>query len=91
VAQEAVSNALRHGRPAHVRVELRQGPDEVRLAVTDDGRGFDARSPAREREGLGTFTMRERVALVHGQLEIDSRPGAGTRVFVRVPNQRRAA
>jgi signal transduction histidine kinase len=91
VAQEAVSNALRHGRPAHVRIELRPEPGSVRLTVTDDGRGFDAAAPARDREGLGTFTMRERVALVDGSLEISSRPGAGTRVQARVPLRRRAA
>ena len=91
VAQEAVSNALRHGRPTRVRMELRQEPGAVRLVVTDDGTGFDATSPARAREGLGTFTMRERVALVDGSLEITSRPGAGTRVQARVPLRRRAA
>jgi signal transduction histidine kinase len=91
VAQEAVSNALRHGRPTLVRLELRQEPDAVRLVVTDDGQGFDTTAPARGREGLGTFTMRERVALVDGSLEIISRPGAGTRVQARVPVRRRAA
>lgn len=91
VAQEAVSNALRHGRPSHVRIELRREPGATRLVVTDDGRGFDTTSPARAREGLGTFTMRERVALVDGSLEISSRPGAGTRVQARVPHRRRVA
>ena len=85
VAQEAVSNALRHGAPTRVRVELRGSPAMATLVVEDDGRGFDTSVPTRDRESLGLFTMRERVSLVDGTLEITSRPGAGTRVRVAVP------
>ena len=88
VAQEAVSNALRHGRPTQVRVLLRRAPGATVLIVEDDGRGFDTSAPPREREHLGMFTMRERVALVHGTLEITSRPGEGTRVRATVPLRR---
>jgi signal transduction histidine kinase len=89
VAQEAVSNALRHGRPTRVRIELRSTPRAMTLDVVDDGRGFDTTVPPRDREHLGLFTMRERVALVDGALEIVSRPGMGTRVRVAVPRSER--
>ena len=59
-----------------MRVELRRRPDEVVAAVADDGLGFDVEDVMRSRErGLGLFGMQERLALVSGQLSIDSRPG----------------
>ena len=85
VAQEAVSNALRHGQPTTVRVLLRRSPTATTLIVEDDGRGFDTSTPPRDREHLGMFTMRERVSLVDGSLEITSKPGEGTRVRASVP------
>jgi signal transduction histidine kinase len=88
VAQEAVSNALRHGQPTTVRVLLRRSPAATTLIVEDDGRGFDSTAPQREREHLGMFTMRERVALVDGSLEITSAPGEGTLVRASVPLRR---
>ena len=85
VAQEAVSNALRHGRPTHVNVALRQTATDTELTVEDDGRGFDTAIARRGGRHLGLFTMRERVGLVDGSLEIASVPGEGTRVRARVP------
>lgn len=85
VAQEAVSNALRHGAPTRVRVTLRVDGATATLVVEDDGRGFATEGPTRARDGVGLFTMRERVGLVEGALEITSRPGAGTRVRAAVP------
>jgi len=58
-----------------VRVQLRRRPDEVIAAVADDGQGFDVEDMMRSRErGLGLFGMQERLALVGGQLVIDSAP-----------------
>ena len=68
-----------------MRLTLRVDASYAALVVEDDGAGFDTTVPAREREGLGTFTMRERVALVDGTFEITSRPGQGTRVRASVP------
>lgn len=87
VAQEAVSNALRHGRPTRVQVTLRHGPAETTLVVRDNGVGFDTSAPPHQREHLGLFTMRERVALVDGSLDISSAPGTGTRVRATVPRR----
>jgi two-component system sensor histidine kinase UhpB len=82
VAQEALSNAVRHAEAEHVSVELDREGDEVRLAVADDGHGF---AFDRIGTGLGIAGMRERALLVGGDLQVESRPGEGTRVRLRVP------
>jgi len=82
VAQEALTNALRHGDPERVQVELRADGDEVVLRVEDDGRGFPAGT---DPKGLGTLNMRERGWILGGELEMDSTPGEGSVVVLRVP------
>ena len=85
VVQEALTNAAKHAVPQKVRVELRRTGNEVVAAIEDDGKGFDVEEMMRSRErGLGLFGMQERLALVGGQLVIDSSPGHGTRVHARV-------
>ena len=87
VVQEALTNVAKHAGAHDVHVELRRRPDEVIAAVADDGQGFDVEDMMRSRErGLGLFGMQERLALVGGQLVIDSSPGHGTRVHARVPS-----
>jgi signal transduction histidine kinase len=86
VAQEALSNALRHAKATAVTVTVEaDGPGGTRLSVSDDGVGFDpeARSIAARR--LGLVSMRERVEAVGGRFEIVSAPGAGTTVRASVP------
>lgn len=86
VVQEALTNAAKHAVADKVSVELWRRSDEVIARVEDDGQGFDVEDVMRLRErGLGLFGMQERLALVGGQLVIDSSPGAGTRVEARVP------
>jgi signal transduction histidine kinase/ligand-binding sensor domain-containing protein len=85
VAQEAITNALVHGHAREVSIALAYEPGAVRLAVRDDGAGFDASAaPAPETQHFGIAGMRERAARVGARLEIDSAPGAGTRVTVVV-------
>jgi two-component system, NarL family, sensor histidine kinase UhpB len=84
VAQEALTNAARHSGASHVSTTLRRGPEGVELAVADDGRGF---AFAESERGLGIGGMRERALLVGGTLVIESRPGAGTTVRLRIPAQ----
>jgi signal transduction histidine kinase len=84
VVQEGLRNAVRHGKPQHVRVELRAADGSTGVSVVDDGCGFDP-AAARERASLGLASMRERVALLGGRIEIHSRRGQGTRVIAWVP------
>jgi two-component system, NarL family, sensor histidine kinase UhpB len=82
VAQEALSNAVRHSGAAHIRVRLRIDRRRLELRVSDDGTGFDLN---RTGAGLGVAGMRERALLVGASLEIDSEPEMGTRVRLWVP------
>jgi two-component system, NarL family, sensor histidine kinase UhpB len=81
VAQEALSNAARHSEAGSITVSLRRHDRQVELEVTDDGRGF---SFAASEGGLGITGMRERALLVDGEVEIHSRPGEGTTVWLRI-------
>jgi signal transduction histidine kinase len=83
VLREAIINAMRHGRAKTIKVELRGDPG-VCLVVSDDGQGFDVDAAA-ELGRLGLRSMAERVRQVGGELTIDSSPGSGTRVEVRLP------
>ena len=85
VAQEGVSNALRHGTPRTIDISASIDDHAAVLEITDDGTGFDVAEAQRRRPGMGLFSMRERVALVDGDLELVSRPGLGTRILVTVP------
>lgn len=82
IAQEAVTNALKHAGASTLSVSLRTAGDRIRLEIVDDGGGFDI---GRSQEGFGSASMRERAALVGGDIQIDSRPGAGTRVALHMP------
>ena len=85
VARESVTNALRHAGAANVRIDVGLDRGCLVMQVEDDGKGFDSTAVEREGRAMGLFTMRERVALLNGQLDIASRPGRGTTVQVRVP------
>ncbi|MEA2479241.1 MAG: hypothetical protein QOJ07_1163 [Thermoleophilaceae bacterium] len=89
IAQEAVANAGRHADAEYVRVTLRNTDGVVEMSVSDDGRGFGDISPLGPREPghLGLASMRERAAIVGGQLAIESGAG-GTEVRVRLPADR---
>jgi len=87
ILQEALANVVRHAQARHVSVIIdRRGRDLV-MVVEDDGRGMpstDLASPAMG-AGLGLHGIRERLALLHGELNIEPTPGGGTTLSVRVP------
>ncbi len=83
ICQEALTNVARHAEAGRVEVRLVATPQEVRLSVEDDGRGFDASSVPGDRHGL--VGMRERAQMLGGALEVRSTPGEGTRVEASVP------
>jgi signal transduction histidine kinase len=82
VAQEAISNAVRHSGSRQVSVGLFRRQRAVVLEVSDDGSGFESRIP---HAGLGLASMRERARSVSGKLAITSAPGTGTRIRLSVP------
>lgn len=85
ICQEAVSNALRHGAPHTVSVVVVQSPSHISLLVEDDGAGFDAAARTGADRGLGLAGIRERVHLMHGEVLIESSPGAGCVVRATLP------
>jgi PAS domain S-box-containing protein len=84
IAQEALRNCIKHSHARHAQVVLSRTTGAVRLSVSDDGCGFDMTSEKRE-SGLGLISMRERLRLVGGEIQIKSRPHCGTRIEVSVP------
>jgi PAS domain S-box-containing protein len=86
VAQEALNNVVRHSRGRVARVALQPVDGGVLLAVRDDGVGFDPAGPG-PRKSLGLASMRERLRLANGTLDIESAPGNGTAVIAWVPAQ----
>lgn len=86
VLQEALNNVAKHAMAATVSVSLSRRHNEVTLRIWDNGVGFDVNSgrPA-DGSGLGLFGMRERLALVGGEAEVQSVRGKGTTVTARVP------
>ena len=84
IAREALSNVARHSRATRVDIELKAPDRKIRLAVSDNGRGFavdDFRGPGHQ----GLVNMRARATAVGGRLDIESEPDAGTRIIVVVP------
>ncbi len=78
IAEEAVANALRHGRPTRIAIELQSARRRIELRITDNGRGW---SPSRARgKGMGLRIMRYRAELAGGTLVVASRPGRGTSI-----------
>jgi PAS domain S-box-containing protein len=87
IAQETLRNAVKHSQATHVRVIVQMSRNEVRLSVIDDGCGFEMKS-ASFAEGLGFVSMRERLRIVGGELEISSQRAHGTRIEVTIPLDR---
>ena len=89
VVREALANAAKHAEARNVTVWVNADGDELTVEVADTGRGFNAerRHADRERGHFGLEMMRQRVEEIGGVLEVDSRPGQGTRVTARLPIQ----
>jgi PAS domain S-box-containing protein len=83
IAQEALSNIVRHSHARHAQVTLICENRTLTLQIADSGVGFDPRST--RQSGLGLISMRDRVAFLRGQLAIHAAPGGGTRIGVNIP------
>ena len=85
IAQEALNNVVKHAAAGETAVLLERRDHHVVLIVEDDGEGFHPGGASDGDEGMGLLSMRERAAQLGGTLEIESEPGAGTTLYVRVP------
>jgi len=83
IAQEALNNALRHSGAKTINITLNEARRNVILEITDDGCGFDLKKVGRG--GHGLHNMRERAALIDGNLLITSEPNQGTKIVITVP------
>jgi PAS domain S-box-containing protein len=84
IAQEALNNVAKHSHARRVEVILERRSDCVLLILEDDGVGFEASNSAADRHGFGLVGMQERAALVGASLEIESTPGKGATILVRM-------
>jgi len=84
VLQEALQNAGKHSGVKQVDVQLHGTTNEIHLIVQDLGKGFDLNAAMKGR-GLGLTSMRERVRVLNGTINIQSKPKAGTTIHVRIP------
>lgn len=84
IAREGVMNALKHAQARTIDVSVKQVGDEVELVLRDDGVGFDPEAPPPEGH-YGLTMMRERAAVAGGAIRVDSAPGEGTTITVRMP------
>lgn len=85
VAQEALTNAITHGRATRVDVTITASKQKIKMTVRDDGEGFDPLEQRPARAHMGLRVMREMMAAAGGAFTIDSRPRKGTTVQVSVP------
>ncbi len=89
IFQEALTNIVKHAEAKNVSVVLSYQDSSLVVIIEDDGKGFDANAvtSSTDRKRLGLFGMFERASLVGGKLTIESQPGAGTTIFLKVPAQ----
>ncbi len=81
--KEALNNAVKHGRPAEVRLQVEVTEEIFRLTIQDDGAGFYMNGSLPD--GNGLENMRERLEKIDGKFEMRSRPGEGTTVIFTMP------
>jgi len=86
LVQEGLTNVIKHAGATRVEVRVIDMDENIEILLRDDGRGFD---PDADAAGFGLIGMRERVALVHGTLDVESAGGGGTTLRARIPTRRR--
>jgi len=86
IAQEALTNCIKHAQASAVNIDLSVGNPRTVLTIADDGAGFDLKAlgQAGHAPGLGLLTMRERVEFSGGKFSLESAPGKGTRIRVEI-------
>jgi signal transduction histidine kinase len=87
IVQEALTNASKHAKATRVWIEVRREDETLCCSIRDDGEGFDVRAAQAEgkRKGLGLIGIQERLNAVGGTFSINSAPGRGTKLLIRLP------
>jgi signal transduction histidine kinase len=85
VCQEAITNAIRHGKASEINIQLFEKDQYLHLTVTDNGIGFKTQRLAKEPHGQGVHNIHERVKLLNGIFKLTSTPGKGTKLKVSIP------
>ncbi|NQT48146.1 MAG: sensor histidine kinase [Chloroflexi bacterium] len=85
IVQEALTNVRKHSRATEVRVEIAFLDNVLRVVVADNGKGFDVDAVDHEEDNWGLIGMRERAEIIDGVLKIESKPGRGASLFLKVP------
>jgi signal transduction histidine kinase len=88
IIQEALNNIWKHADASHVNIRLLGASPNIILRIEDNGRGFDVEkreATLHHEKRLGLSSMKERVRLLEGEMEIQSRPMKGTKIFIKVP------
>ncbi|MCL5774168.1 MAG: ATP-binding protein [Firmicutes bacterium] len=90
IAHEAIYNSLKHSEAKNIKVSIIFGQDEIKLAVFDDGRGFDSSlfDNRKAKTGMGVHIMKKRITQVGGKIYVKSSPGKGTEVAANIPISR---
>jgi len=84
IIQELTNNVIKYAQAKSLHIQVNRFNDQLSLIVEDDGRGFDLEAVQRA-DGLGLRSVRSRVEFLKGTMDIDTRPGDGTLVSVRIP------
>ncbi|MBO0950653.1 type IV pili methyl-accepting chemotaxis transducer N-terminal domain-containing protein [Fibrella sp. HMF5405] len=85
VSQEAVTNAIRHGKASKIDIQLFEKDQYLHLTITDNGAGFKTQRLVKEPHGQGVHNIHERIKLLNGIFKLTSTPGKGTKLKVSIP------
>ncbi|MFB3884767.1 MAG: histidine kinase [Thermodesulfobacteriota bacterium] len=91
IVQEALNNVSKHARADLVEISLEQRDSKIYASIVDNGKGFDLEKvlhPESPERGFGMIGMQERISLLGGKIDIESRLGFGTRIRIEVPNRK---
>jgi len=87
ITQEGLMNVVKHAQANKIFLNLTRKDDAVILSIEDDGIGFDYDQALEKHESLGILIMRERAAMLGGEMRVESHPGRGTHVMVEIPEK----
>jgi signal transduction histidine kinase len=84
IVQELVNNSIKHGGASQVNIHISNKKDTIDIRVKDNGKGFSVNKVAQSPSGTGLSSIRNRINLYHGSMNIESAPGKGTNVFIQL-------